>query len=149
MSNAEKKARGQNWSTEESEFLLECVGKVVDVLENKKTDNVSSKRKKSAWSWIVTKFEENPSCKARTDDQIFYKWKAMKAVGFFSSFIAFSFFLLMSTWLWLRLCLLLVHLVGWATVVRPAVPQSEMPCTIAPSRFSPRARPGNGREESY
>lgn len=88
--SADKRGRSQNWSQDEIEFLIECVGSKVGIIENKRTDSMSSKKKNSIWLEFEKKFAENDLCGNRTEAQISAKWKGLKAVGFWLLFPLFQ-----------------------------------------------------------
>lgn len=51
-----KKSRTENWEKDEKLYLLEIVSEYITVLEDKKTDVESLKKKEAAWDSVVSRF---------------------------------------------------------------------------------------------
>ena len=77
------RSREANFSIFELEFLLECIRRHIDTIENKRSDSNSSHAKAKAWAAISQEFEANPECKARAAAQLDAKWKGLKQVRAF------------------------------------------------------------------
>jgi Myb/SANT-like DNA-binding domain len=60
MSTAVKCSRGQNFSAAERETLVGIIEKNSEIVENKKTDSLSSKLKDAAWVAIAEEFSSMP-----------------------------------------------------------------------------------------
>lgn len=51
-----KRKRAQNWTEAEKDFLVETIREKVDIIEEKKCDTHSAKRKAAAWKVVFTAF---------------------------------------------------------------------------------------------
>jgi hypothetical protein len=67
----------ENFTPEEKEILLDNIKEVASILENKKTDSYTNKKKQQAWTQILANFNSRSDCK-RTVTQIKGIWKRMK-----------------------------------------------------------------------
>ncbi|KAF5300055.1 hypothetical protein FQR65_LT19403 [Abscondita terminalis] len=66
-----KRVRAPNFSTEEKTLLLNLVFEKRHIVENKKTDAVSSREKQKCWEGIASEFNaQSPSCVSRTANSL-------------------------------------------------------------------------------
>lgn len=72
--------RDSNFSTTEVNFLVELIKERKNIIEDKKTDNMTSKSRKRAWYEISEEFRKNGDCNERTVEQSKAKWKGLKQV---------------------------------------------------------------------
>ena len=57
MSDLKKRARSTNMSAGEKVLLVDLCTKYVSLIENKKTDGLSSKAKEEGWKQLATEFQ--------------------------------------------------------------------------------------------
>uniref|UniRef100_A0A915IU34 Regulatory protein zeste n=1 Tax=Romanomermis culicivorax TaxID=13658 RepID=A0A915IU34_ROMCU len=75
-----KKSGDRNFSDPEVNFLLEHVDGRKDIIESKKTYNVATKIKITAWTKIIKEFNENSERQDKTIQQLQTEWKDLKKV---------------------------------------------------------------------
>jgi len=67
----------ENFSPQDKETLLEYIKPEIKILESKKTDTYTNKKKQQLWQDILKKFNSRSQCK-RSATQIKGIWKRMK-----------------------------------------------------------------------
>lgn len=73
-----KKPRGPNFSVNEKEILIHLVSKHKDVVENKKTDAVTTACKNKGWKQLTEEFNSISSFCVRNSDQLKTCWDNIK-----------------------------------------------------------------------
>lgn len=56
MNDKPKRSRAENYSVNEKALLINFAAKYLNILENKRTDHISTKQKSAAWDNITTEF---------------------------------------------------------------------------------------------
>nr|CAD7460853.1 unnamed protein product [Timema tahoe] len=67
---SEKKSRSPNFTSNERVLLLYLLEEYVSIIENKKTDAVTSKQKEAAWKSLADDFNKNTTCVQRSSEQL-------------------------------------------------------------------------------
>ncbi|XP_063828327.1 uncharacterized protein LOC135077687 [Ostrinia nubilalis] len=73
-----KKTRGPNFSSNEKEILIELITKFKDLVENKKTDAVTSANKNEGWRKLTEEFNSLSSFSVRNTEQLKTCWDNIK-----------------------------------------------------------------------
>lgn len=78
MENSMRSKRSGNFTYDEKDVLLSCVEKRKTILENKKTDNVTTKEKDTCWEAVAVEFNNEYPHRKRTSLQLKQCWKNVK-----------------------------------------------------------------------
>ncbi|XP_028163593.1 uncharacterized protein LOC114355114 [Ostrinia furnacalis] len=78
MSEDLKRKRSPNWLITEKELLLSLVQLHFNIIENKKTDGVTIKRKLAQWQIIADQYNSRTSHGTRTGENLKAQWECMK-----------------------------------------------------------------------
>lgn len=73
-----KKTRGPNFSANEKEILIHLITKYKDLVENKKTDAVTTNLKNEGWRKLAEEFNSLSSFSVRNTDQLKTCWDNIK-----------------------------------------------------------------------
>lgn len=77
----EKRKRSPNWQLPERELLLELVEEHYSIVECRKLDGASLKRKHAEWALIARKYNSRTSSAQRTGKDLRAQWGVLRKIA--------------------------------------------------------------------
>ncbi|KAK5647767.1 hypothetical protein RI129_002659 [Pyrocoelia pectoralis] len=82
--NVKKYDRGKTFTEQEKEDLLDIAKKYLHIIENKKTDVITSKEKMHVWDMIASQFNSIATIEPRNGQQLKLLYEEMNCCSQFS-----------------------------------------------------------------